>query len=292
MRLGNKKQKNEQEDSNRWMFTYSDMITLLLVFFVLLYSMSLIDLEKFQETARGFSIIFGSGESRFVDEDPTAFGGQLMEISAAPVVVFERFVPPVIEDVKKIGEGWEIGEKAAAEEPQEDDEELFEETMFAEVDSELLGIARGLKERIDGEGLQEEVTILIEGGRLVIRIQSEGVLFESGSADLKEEIIELLDIIAESLQFYRGLIMVEGHTDNVPIHTPRFPSNWELSTARAVSVLKYWIDQEMILPGDVVAAGYADTKPIETNETEEGRAQNRRVEILVLSRDEAKTLTR
>lgn len=117
-------------------------------------------------------------------------------------------------------------------------------------------------------------------------------MFDSGSAQLNEDIKPLLDIIADSLKFYRGLVMVEGHTDNVPINTPRYPSNWELSTSRAVSVLKYWIDNKMLLPGDVVAAGYADTKPIDTNETAEGRAKNRRVEILVLSREEAKTITR
>lgn len=281
MRL-KKRNNTREENRDRWMATYSDMITLLLVFFVLLYSMSIVDLEKFKETALGFSLAFGTKLSSFIFDEPQALKATINEIGTSPVVAFERFVPPVIRDIEKVGEGWEVVES----------DEQEKKAFVTEADAELLGIARELRENITNEGMDEHVKILIEGGRLIIRIKSEGVLFDSGSAQLNEDIKPLLDIIADSLKFYRGLVMVEGHTDNVPINTPRYPSNWELSTSRAVSVLKYWIDNKMLLPGDVVAAGYADTKPIDTNETAEGRAKNRRVEILVLSREEAKTITR
>lgn len=267
------------------MTTYSDMITLLLVFFVLLYSMSVIDLRKFRETAMGFSIAFGTNNNNYIFDEPQSLEATMNQIETSPVVSFERFAPPIIRDIEKVGYGWEI-------EQREEEQEDQRKGLSNEGDAELIGIARGLKENITREGLDEHVNILIEGGRLVIRIETEGVLFESGSAQLTNEVKPLLNIIADSLKFYRGLVMVEGHTDNVPIHTAKYPSNWELSTSRAVSVLKYWIDNQMMLPGDVVAAGYADTKPIGTNDNAQGRAKNRRVEILVLSRDEARTITR
>jgi len=281
----NKRNNRSEENRDRWMTTYSDMITLLLVFFVLLYSMSVIDLRKFRETAMGFSIAFGTNNNNYIFDEPQSLEATMNQIETSPVVSFERFAPPIIRDIEKVGYGWEI-------EQREEEQEEQRKGLSNEGDAELIGIARGLKENITREGLDEHVNILIEGGRLVIRIETEGVLFESGSAQLTNEVKPLLNIIADSLKFYRGLVMVEGHTDNVPIHTAKYPSNWELSTSRAVSVLKYWIDNQMMLPGDVVAAGYADTKPIGTNDNAQGRAKNRRVEILVLSRDEARTITR
>jgi chemotaxis protein MotB len=283
-----RKNKKETDDADRWLATYSDMITLLLVFFVMLYSMSSVDLAKFKNAAEGFSLIFGTRLTELMEERHNTIGNVYNPTEASPIVVFERFTPPVIDDIKKIGAGWEIEEDKEDLEGETENEEI----LVSEEDAELVSIARELEQNIREEGLQEKVNIFIEGGRLVIRIKSEGVLFDSGSAELKEDIEPLLDIIANSLKFYRGLIMVEGHTDDRPIDTFRYPSNWELSTSRAVSVLKYWIDNRMILPDDIVAAGYADTKPIESNDTESGRAKNRRVEILVLSREEASHITK
>lgn len=282
-----KKDTKKGENTDRWLTTYSDMITLLLVFFVLLYSMSLVDLEKFRKISYGLSLVFGTGFTEFIDEDAEAFGGKVNGVSD-PVIVFDRFVPPVIKDIEKIGESF-FREKP----DQIKDYELEDNKKFvSDEETELLGIARNLKQKIAEAKLEDKVTISMEGGILIIRIKTEGVLFDSGSADLKENVVPILDIIGDSLRFYRGLIMVEGHTDNVPINTLKYPSNWELSTARAVSVLKYWVEKNVILPTDIVAAGYADTRPVDTNETPEGRAKNRRVEILVLGRDKAKVFGR
>jgi len=159
-----------------------------------------------------------------------------------------------------------------------------------ETDSELLGIARDLENKVEKKEMGEFIDILFENNSLILRIKTEGVLFDSGSAQLKKDILPLLDAIAESLKFYRGLILVEGHTDNLPINTLAYPSNWELSSARASSVLRYWVENDRILGQDIAAAGYADTRPIGDNDTVEGRGKNRRVEILVLSRYDAEKL--
>ncbi|MDD5659166.1 MAG: flagellar motor protein MotB [Actinomycetota bacterium] len=285
MRL-KRKNGNSSENTDRWLTTYSDMITNLLVFFVLLYSISMVDLAKFKEIATTLSSAFGTGFIEFIDKETKNNSGK-NEGGSSPVIIFDRFVPPVIKDVEKIGEDFYRGKTDISEEDLEKDK-----VFVSDDEAELLGIARDIKNKITDANLGENVSITIEDGVLIIRIKSEGVLFESGSAELKSNILPLLNIITDSLKFYRGLIMVEGHTDNVPINTIKYPSNWELSTARAVSVLKYWINNKMVLPTDIVAAGYADTKPIDTNETEEGRAKNRRVEILILGREQVKAYGR
>ncbi len=141
-----------------------------------------------------------------------------------------------------------------------------------------------------GQKDYDNVNLSLENRGLIIRIQSEGILFDSGIAQVRTEIMPLLDIIAKSFKYYTGMVVIEGHTDNKPINTIAYPSNWELSTARASSVLKYWLDKELVSAENVMAAGFADTQPRESNDTEEGRAKNRRVEILVLNKETSKLL--
>lgn len=146
----------------------------------------------------------------------------------------------------------------------------------------------------------ERFRSMIDSGRLRVRIirnrmvveLPDNVLFESGEAELREQGQQTLAEVAQILREIQGRqFQIAGHTDNVPIRSRRFPSNWELSTARAVSVARYLLEQGM--PADSIsAAGYADTQPIDTNDTPEGRAHNRRIEIqLVPSLDELPDLS-
>lgn len=270
------------DDSGRWLLTYSDMITLLLVFFIVLYTLSRVDLERFESTATSIRMIFGSELSIDKSKGELIFSGGLSN-SGTPLVIFDRFTQPVIKDIEYIDVQY-----PTEEEDMEDPEDKYD--SMSDAGPELSGIARDLDEKIGKKEMSEFIDVLFENNNLVLRIKTEGVLFDSGSALLKKEILPLLDIIADSLQFYRGLILVEGHTDNLPINTVAYPSNWELSSARASSVLRYWVENNMILTQDIAAAGYADTRPIESNDTAAGRGQNRRVEILVMNRDYAQRL--
>ncbi|MDW8066124.1 MAG: OmpA family protein [Aquificaceae bacterium] len=130
-------------------------------------------------------------------------------------------------------------------------------------------------------GLDGEIKVAYEaiGIRLILQ---EKLLFEPGSADIKPEMRLLLDKLYEIIRDIPNPVEVEGHTDNIPISTERFPSNWELSTARAGSVVRYFIAKG-IEPERLKASGYADTRPMVPNTTPEGRAQNRRVEIVILN---------
>ncbi len=138
-----------------------------------------------------------------------------------------------------------------------------------------------LQDMLKRMGLEGEFKIAYEaiGIRLILQ---EKLLFESGSADIKPEMRPVLDKLYEIIKDLPNSVEVEGHTDSIPISTERFPSNWELSTARASTIVRYFIAKG-INPERLKASGYADTKPMASNTTPEGRAQNRRVEIVILN---------
>jgi len=140
---------------------------------------------------------------------------------------------------------------------------------------------RELEEMLKRMGLEGEFKVSYEiiGIRLILQ---ETILFSPGSAELRQETYPILDKLYEILKDLPNPVEVEGHTDSIPISTEKFPSNWELSTARASSIVRYFIAKG-INPERLKASGYADTKPIASNATPEGRAQNRRVEIVILN---------
>ena len=139
-------------------------------------------------------------------------------------------------------------------------------------------------------------TLLSESkGDINIRSDSRGVsvsiadkyFFDSGSADLTGNSSDVLDKIASILNQYSNMIRIEGHTDNIPISNGRFPSNWELSASRAINVAKYFMSSHNIQPDRISTIGYSEFRPVASNDTTEGRAKNRRVEIILLPREES-----
>ncbi|RJR21620.1 MAG: hypothetical protein C4581_01900 [Nitrospiraceae bacterium] len=124
--------------------------------------------------------------------------------------------------------------------------------------------------------------------RGVVITVADKFFFESGSAGLRDNSRDVLDKIASALLNYPNIIRIEGHTDNVPIHNQTFPSNWELSSSRAINVVKYFIDNHKIKPERITAIGYAENRPVASNDTPDGRAKNRRVDIVLLSESESK----
>ena len=128
--------------------------------------------------------------------------------------------------------------------------------------------------------LEFEVSLRLEERGIVIELP-EKVLFDSGSAEIKADFLPTLALLAKLLEGLNNQIIIEGHTDNVPISTFRYPTNWELSVARAVSVARYFVEDIGLSPGRFVATGYGEFSPIATNETPDGRARNRRVTIVI-----------
>ncbi|RLE14896.1 flagellar motor protein MotB [Candidatus Aerophobetes bacterium] len=140
-------------------------------------------------------------------------------------------------------------------------------------------IAQQISQFVISKGLTGKVKVKLVRGGIRVSLASP-ILFELGKAELKPAIFPLLDKIAIILKKLPNEIVVEGHTDNLPIHTERFPSNWELSAARAINVAKYLI-KKGVSPSRVGVVGYADSRPIYPNDTPEHRASNRRVEIFI-----------
>lgn len=228
-----------------WMVTYGDLVTLLMCFFVLLFAFSEIDAQKFDAVMKSFQGSAGVLESgKSLTEDQLVFDASPEQDTTPTETVPEEL--EIIEEILK---------------------EMTEQ----------------LEEELTGRDLIDVVEFDIVDTKLIIKLK-DNVLFDPAKADIKPEALGILNILGETLKgeiFLNSDFSFEGHTDNVPINTIRFPSNWELSASRATSVLRYFSD-ELAFPEDRLGiAGYADKKPLDTNDTPEGRAANRRVEIIV-----------
>lgn len=217
-----------------WMTTYGDLITQVLIFFVLLFSFSNVDTNKFNAVMLSLQGSLGIMN-----------GG--MDLNEGSFI-----------------EGGEVGDFLISAEEQQEFEALQDEIEEIVASDNLKGVQVNLDER-----------------GLVIRL-IEGVLFDSGKANIKDEAKVILDKLAPVLKETHRQIRIEGHTDNLPIHTPEFPSNWELSTARAVNVIKYLIEKHNFSPYILSAAGYGEYRPIAPNDSDKNRALNRRVDIVIL----------
>jgi len=235
----------EKDRSERWLLTYSDLITLLLVFFIILYTISQQDAAKFQQVADSLnSALTGSkdivGESPGISQIPGNNGFHL--------------------DVSNVDK--EAKEKAEQ--------------------NKLKEIKKKVEEMAKKEGLQSSISVTLEERGVAIRIVDR-VLFESGYADLTPQADKILRSIGKILYASQGqYIRIEGHTDNVPM-SGRFASNWELSASRATNVLRLFIDKAGINPKILSAVGYGEYRPIANNDSDVGRAKNRRVEIVILN---------
>ncbi len=228
----NRKQEECKAGAPDWLTTYSDMVTLLLCFFVLLFTFSSVDAEKFRSIMASFQ--GGTG---------VLSGGSSLDIPINPI---------------------------------EDDLDVDE------VLNELLAYLEDFSESLDlGEGIE----VISEERGIVIRF-TDNVFFDSGSADLKPDSLEVLKSVAEILNedsFKDKQIKIEGHTDSDPIlRKSPYPTNWELSTARATNVLRYFEENGYIQGERISSSGYSFYRPIAPNDTRENKARNRRVDIVIL----------
>ncbi|MCP4705239.1 MAG: flagellar motor protein MotB, partial [candidate division Zixibacteria bacterium] len=146
----------------------------------------------------------------------------------------------------------------------------------------LKSIGESIEKDFMGMGNEKLVNAEVSERGLVIHIM-ESALFKMGSAVLSEKAIETLGVVAEHLRQLPNHIRIEGHTDNRPIKTIKYPSNWELSSARATEVVRYFIDNHDVKPDEVSALGYGEFRPLAPNNTEDNRAKNRRVDIVVMT---------
>ena len=269
-----------EEKSDGWLVTYGDLMSLLLCFFVLILSMAEIDIIRYKQLADTMSDAFGVQQQLQLESVPK--GTSVVSTEFRPGIPDETIVDVIQQEtVDQDKNSLRIGNPDSPESVEKDirDEVLTYDEVMAliketQLDAEML--RRLLKKEIKEGQIDVEST----ARTILIRIREKGS-FTSGSALLNSSFVGVIDKIADALTQIEGRIAVEGHTDNVPINTFAYPSNWDLSAARSVAVVRRMLDIAPLEPTRVTASGFADTRPQAINSTFEGRARNRRVEIVV-----------
>ena len=264
----------EEESAERWLLTYADMITLLMALFMVLFSISSVNISKYQTLQKSLKAAFSGnilpGGKAISQQGSTA------NSSHVPATYELQALEPVttmgasaLQNSTARGSGNQstaaVAQQAAAQ---------HESAVFARIKTELDTYARQ-------HGFAKNVQTSIEPKGLVIRVLTDDLLFESGQATLEGRSHALLGKIGELLNVDETHpIDVEGNTDDVPIHGGLYPSNWELSTARASTVVRF-LTERAVSPARLTATGYAEQHPVDSNATPAGRARNRRVEIVM-----------
>jgi len=243
--MARKKKHEKEANHERWLVSYADFITLLFAVFVTLYAMSQTDKKKVEEVMASMASSFGFAAS-----------------PASRPSVIEMGAMNIIPALNKSASIPRRGKSRGGEQD-------FKATK-ASIEAYLLK-----------NGAQNKVSVSISQRGLVVSLKEAG-FFDSGSATIKPSALSLLSDLMGPLISYSNGLRVEGHTDNVPISSSAFPSNWELSTARATHVLQYLIKQDFE-PKQMSAAGYGEYRQVADNDSEEGRMKNRRVDIVLLS---------
>jgi chemotaxis protein MotB len=233
-----KRKQEEHANHERWLLSYSDFMTLLMILFVVMFAMSSVDQTKFKQLSQSMKVAMGGGKSIVGNEDAVSIAEKSKPVNT---------------------------------EIQVESEESKLEKLKSQVDKYL-----------DQNGMKGSVSTEIDERGLVVSI-NDTLFFDSGRAEIKAEPQNKLIEIGKIVNQLGNYIRIEGHTDNVPISNGQFSSNWQLSAARAANVTQLLIANSSILPQKLSAVGYGEYRPILDNSTEEGRAKNRRVDIIIVN---------
>lgn len=256
-----KKKVPEHVNHERWLVSYADFITLLFAFFVVLYASAQVDKRKAGRMAMAIQVAFqelgvfqaSSKEVPVKEDEALPFQKVQVVENISRDVDLKRFVNPMKGDLAASAEAQSL----------EDAKQALQTVLNPEIQ-------------------RHEVTMSLRREGLIISLKEMG-FFESGSATIRPASMDAIARLVEVLKQRPENLRVEGHTDNVPIHTARFASNWELSTARATELIQLLITKYGLPPSHLSAAGYAEFHPVARNDTAEGRAQNRRMDVVILA---------
>ena len=235
------------ENHERWLISYADFITLLMVLFVVLYSMSKVDTSKYEQLAQSLNIALSGGTG-------------ILDYNNSGVINPDA------------GSGLPTPET---------DTESAKNNESSEMQN-MESVHEQLRTYFAEHEMNQSVSMKIDERGLVVSL-NDTILFDPGKAVIKRESLAGIIAVGEALNTQNNYIRVEGHTDNIPISTAQFASNWELSAARATTVVRLLTDNAHIPPEKLSAVGYGEYKPVADNSTSEGRGKNRRVDIILLS---------
>lgn len=246
--------KRLQSQTPAWLVTFADLATLLLTFFILLLSFAEMDVEKYRAMANSMAVAFGS--SNVLAED----------IGGSPLSMIESDTVSLPQPAESTAPEF-IDERAEGGAP-------------TQVPGGVIDLASRLIGELESEVASGALNVNYDQNRVVIRF-SEEATFRSGEAAIKPEMIPIIERVVQVLSACTGDILVSGYTDDRPISSDRYRSNWDLSAARAVSVVHELVMNRQVPAERVVAAGRAETNPLVPNDSPENRALNRRVEIAI-----------
>src|SRR5579863_2753704 len=259
--MSRRKRPRPHANHERWLVSYADFITLLFAFFVVLYASAQVDQRKVGQLALAIQVAF---------QDLGVFPASTTQI---PLDTSEPMPFSTVQAIENVKHNAELGRVSPP--PDGDLAAASEEASLNTLQAEL-------QQALQHEIALHTVALHRETEGLVISLREFG-FFDSGSAALKPSALPALDRIASILAVRICRLRIEGHTDNVPIHTTQMASNWELSAARSTALVRLLILHYRFSPERLSAAGYAEYHPIAGNDTPQGRAQNRRVDVVILS---------
>lgn len=260
--MARKKRQDAKKGSPAWMNTFADLMNLLLCFFVLLFSMSTVDAEKFEKliaSLRSSFSVLPSGGASIGD-------GQMVSSGVSQLEMFDIYYDQMANT-----------QSEQQSEQETDVVEAYEEQALSESEQ----MAQQIEEAVSRYGIQDLVEVDFNAEYVMLNMNG-ALLFDSAKAELREEAYPLVDKLGEIISGYdQNIIEVEGHTDNVPIHSAKYADNNVLSMFRALTVADYLRQITTVDPGHIKSSGRGEYVPVADNGTPEGRARNRRVEIKI-----------
>lgn len=272
--MARKKSPEKPPNHERWLVSYGDFITLLFAVFVTLYAMSQTDKQKVAEVAASYRSAFGVSAGAGSNSMSIIQSNELKPIPALDVVP----KPPSAKSTRN---------------DKEDGGQNQEESDFARKPSlnikEIQNIKKSIKVSLKPLQLGGDIAVVESARGLVIRLE-ENAFFESGSAVVKPASLPSLSKIARTILPYADQIRIEGHTDNMFFPTNSYTSNWELSLDRAANIMRLFLGKYDFSPANISIAGYGDYRPIASNDSDEGRKKNRRVDIVLLGMSSKKAM--
>ena len=268
---------NDEDDSpdQGWLVTFSDLLSLLLCFFVVLLSVADFDPIKYKQIQSNMTNAFGVQREIPLEDIPKGTS-VVATPDETPIETIQQITREQERDSLRLGEpDAELERERDMREAVETLDEMMQLTKDTEVDAEML------RKLLRAEIEAGQIDVESEDRTILIRIREKGS-FTSGSAYLNNDFVKVIDKIGVAIGQIAGRVFVEGHTDSIPINSFAYPSNWDLSVSRAASVTRRLVRSDTgINPRRVTASGFAATRPQAVNSTAEGRARNRRVEIII-----------
>ncbi|MDD9271836.1 flagellar motor protein MotB [Paenibacillus sp. GCM10023248] len=257
------RKKEEHVNHERWLITYADLITLLLVFFIIMYAMSKVDVQKYAVLAQVLNLQFQKADS--ILEKGHGVNGQMTPKQGDAESKDQDYTKRSLDDQKE-----------------EKDKTKPENSEKEKREKELQDLLKQVQAYIQDQNLQAQVSASDTERGVAITL-NDLFLFDLGKADLKGASAPILQKLASLFPTLNSKVSIEGHTDDIPLATGSpYRDNWGLSFARSLSVLRYFTDSAKLDDNKFIATAYADTMPKVPNDSEENRSKNRRVEIIVL----------